>query len=281
MVDGSRLAAGVVSDDTRLVKLKDKLIRLNGDANRLHGNGGQQGSHVTRWNINKRLDNTSRDIRAVGHALCVFMGNIRIVSFRAQTSTLFVKSKIEWKQKRVNKRQTSVRQEHAITCHHHTHTHTFLLECIVHEPTIAGQIFMITVQQVLFRQWDHFSRFQITSPLQGSGGGKRPTGSARSLILHGRDGPHLDPIDIIWQLQGFLLQQRPTLILHQRLHYLIREGFFFFGGGSRRGHLRILAQFEIGRKFIRCHVRKGIVAKGKGWRGFLLVVGLNAFCVGM
>lgn len=91
VIDGATAATLVIGNDTSFVKLENKLARLNGDADGLHGNGRNQGLFGARRNIDKRLYNGSGHVRAVGHALRVALGNVRIVRLRAETSGFFIK----------------------------------------------------------------------------------------------------------------------------------------------------------------------------------------------
>jgi len=93
VIDGSAAATIVVVDDSILVKLKDKLTRLDGNANGLHGNSRNQGLYVTRWHVDKSLDNGSGNVRAVGHALRVALRKVRVVLFRAKSTGFFIKFK--------------------------------------------------------------------------------------------------------------------------------------------------------------------------------------------
>ena len=90
MIDGSTAATLIVRNDTGFVKLEDKLTCLDSNTDWLHGNGRNQGILVAGWNVDESLYNGSGDVRAIRHAHRVALGNVRIVSLRAETSGLFI-----------------------------------------------------------------------------------------------------------------------------------------------------------------------------------------------
>ena len=263
MVDGGPRSATVVGNDPLLVKLKDKLIGLNGNANGLHGNGRQQGLFVTRRHVNKGLDQRTRHVRAIAvrihretrerdynysetqfeiirsdrytslsysrQTLFASSGLVGIVGFRTESARLFIK-----------------------------------LEGIVHETAIATQILMIAIQQILFTESDQFSRLNKLGPLQGARRRKGPTGTAGALILDIRHGPHLRPMNIVGQGQGCQgFPQVPRRCLRR---------------GCRGRILGMGAQFEMLVKFVQGQVRIGIVTQPNR-RSRLRIVRFNLGCV--
>ena len=90
VVDGTGLAAGFVGQDARLVELENELVRLDGDADGLHGDRRQQRLLVAGRDVDERLNDAAGDVGAVRQALLLLLGLVRVLLLGAQTAALLV-----------------------------------------------------------------------------------------------------------------------------------------------------------------------------------------------
>ena len=86
VINVTLLAARVIIQNAVLVKLKDKLVGLDSNANGLKGNGRQERTFVARRHVDEGLDNASGNIRAVGEALVALDGVVRVIVFGTEAA---------------------------------------------------------------------------------------------------------------------------------------------------------------------------------------------------
>mmetsp|Transcript_4039 Transcript_4039/g.8654 ORF Transcript_4039/g.8654 Transcript_4039/m.8654 type:complete len:256 (-) Transcript_4039:215-982(-) len=230
MINVTVASAGVVGDHTRLVELECKLTGFDRHTDGLHGHGRNQGLFVSRWNINKGLDQRSRHVGAVGHASLSLSRHVGVIRFGTKTSGLFIK-----------------------------------LEGIVHETSVASQILVIAIQQVLFTQGHQFTRLDKLGTFQRTGRRKGPARSAGTLVLDFSDTAKLDPVYIVGQGEG---------------DHFLKLVHRFLCAATTDIHLAgiaVLTQLEVTMELVLSHVRKLIVAQ----HGRVVLLGIVFFNLGI
>lgn len=76
------------------------------------------------------------------------------------------------------------------------------METVDHEATIASHALGVAVYQVLLRVVLEVAGGNLEGTLDSSSGGEGPARSALTLVLHGRDGALLSPVDAVGQVRG-------------------------------------------------------------------------------
>ena len=163
-----KVRAALSSEHSRLVELESRLAGLDGDGHRLLGQGTHHGAVRVGHQVGEALRSSVGVLRNSGVASASLLGlarHIRIVSLGGDAAPGLGPT-----------------------------------ESGIHEATVAAQISAtvldgVTVYEHLLGERNKLSVLDLVGTLDSAGGGERPAGTARSLVLDTGHGTLSRPVD--------------------------------------------------------------------------------------
>lgn len=173
-----KVLAALAGEDTRLVQLESRLVGLDGDRDRLLGNGRHQGRDTVRGHISVARRSSSGDVGVAGGLAGARStsgsGGVRILVLSGKTTVLLDVG-----------------------------------EGIIHPATVAASISAtnITRHQLLLGEGQKVTVLVVVGTFDSTSGRERPARTAVALVLDRGDGTGSNPVnsrreggDILWTL---------------------------------------------------------------------------------